>query len=89
MGIYYNPLGSRSEQGRPEGPILRVGLKVLKEKVSATIPERRCGEVKRPVFKPRCLRMDSQKAQVEPFPLVPLTWITPNLSRSEIWSRSI
>ena len=22
--LYYNPLGSRSEQGRPEGPILRV-----------------------------------------------------------------
>ena len=25
--LYYNSLGSRSEQGRPEGPILRVYLK--------------------------------------------------------------
>ena len=29
-----------------------------------------------PVFKPWCLKMDSVNAQVEPFPLVPLTCIT-------------
>ena len=31
--ILYNPLGSRSEQGRPEGPILRVDLKLPKNLV--------------------------------------------------------
>lgn len=41
----------------------------------------RCGDEKKPVLKPCWRRMLSQKAHVEPFPFVPVTWITDNVSR--------
>ena len=31
--LFYNPLGSRSEQGRPEGPILRVLYKAIMQNI--------------------------------------------------------
>ena len=38
-----------------------------------SVTETRWGEEKKPVLRPCCRRMDSQKAQVDPFPFVPLS----------------
>ena len=41
----------------------------------------RCGDVKSPTLKPACFKIDTIRADVEPFPFVPLTWI----ERYEVW----